>query len=113
MKSFNEYLEEELIFTPESIITKIKNICGKNFKFVQSSRYGNIIKFLIKSLDSNVTISYDNMDKAHFNISIFSQNLNEKELDKFMKLVSETQEIVEKLSKLDKSGHLENIENSH
>lgn len=113
MKSFNEYLEEELIFTPESIITKIKNICGKNFKFIKSSRYGNVIKFLIKSLDGDITISYDNMEKSHFNVSIFSQNLNEKELDKFTKLVSDTQEIVEKLSKLDKSGHLENIENSH
>ena len=118
MKTFNDYINESKTqkYTHESVLRNLKNACGKKFKFVESSRYGDKLHILIKSVDGNVTITYDNSrmygNKSNFSISIFSQNLTEKDLKEYASLITDTQILVDRLEGLERAGQLAALENA-
>lgn len=111
MKTFNDYINEAAQkYTHESVLRNIKDACGRKFKFIESSRYGEKLRILIKSIDGNITVTYDNSkfygDKSNFNISIFSQNLTENDLKDFVSLLNNTQTLVDRLEGLERAGQL-------
>lgn len=115
MKTFNDYINEaKQNYTHESVVRNLKNACGKKFKFIESSRYGDKLRILIKSVDGNVTITYDNSrmygNKSDFSISIFSQNLTEKDLKEYASLITDTQILVDRLEGLEKAGQFDVLE---
>lgn len=113
MISFNEYLNEGVKGdTSENVVRIIKNLCHRDFKFIESSRYGDDIRFLIKSVDGNVTITYDNAKAKKFNVGIYSQNLDEDSMDSYAKLIAKTQELINGLAQLERAGRFDVLERS-
>ena len=118
MKTFNEYITEGKMwnYTHESVVENIKDACGRKFKFIESTRHNNNLRFLIRSVDGNVTVTYDNSkmfgNKENFTINVFSQNLTYKELKDFVSLVSSAQMLVDILQGLERAGQLQALENA-
>lgn len=118
MKTFNDYINESAQkYTHKTVLKNIKKICGASFNFIESSRHGDKLRILIKSNDENVTVTYDNSKmfggKDNFTISIFSQNLSDKNLKQYVALISYTQMMVDRLVILEKEGQLEALEDAH
>ena len=118
MKTFNDYINEAKTqkYTHESVLRNVKDACGKHFKFIKSSRYDDELSILIKSVDGNITITYDNRkmfgNKDNFTINIFSQNLSEKDLKEHVSLLNYTQMLVDRLEGLERAGQLEALEDA-
>ena len=119
MKTFNDYINKSKTqkYTHESVLRNIKNACGKHFKFIKSSRYDDELSILIKSVDGAITITYDNnkmmgSNKDNFDISIYSQNLSEKNLKEHVSLLNYTQTLVDILEGLERAGQLAALENA-
>lgn len=112
MKTFNDYINESKTqkYTHESVLRNVKDACGKYFKFIESSRYGEKLHILIKSVDGNITVTYDNSrmygNKSNFSINVFSQNLTEDDLKDFVSLLNNTQTLVDRLEGLERAGQL-------
>lgn len=118
MKTFNDYINESKTqkYTHESVLENIKDACGRKFKFIKSSRRDDELHILIKSVDGNITVTYDNSkmygNKSNFSINIFSQNLTEDDLKDFVSLLNNTQTLVDRLEGLERAGQLAALENA-
>ena len=119
MKTFNDYINESKTqkYTHESVLRNIKDACGRHFKFIESSRYGEKLRILIKSVDGNVTVTYDNTkmfgNRDTILISVFSQNLSDKTLKEHVSLLNYTQTLIDRLEGLERAGQLNALENAH
>lgn len=117
MKTFNDYINEaKQNYTHESVLRNVKDACGKHFKFIESSRYSDKLRIFIKSVDGNVTVTYDNSkmfgNKDNILISIYSQNLSDKNLKEHVSLLNYTQTLVDRLEGLERAGQLAALENA-
>lgn len=118
MKTFNDYINEAKTqkYTHESVLRNVKDACGKHFKFIESSRRDDTLRILIKSVDGNITVTYDNSkmfgSKDNFNINIYSQNLSDKNLKEHVSLLNYTQMMIDRLEGLERAGQLAALENA-